>query len=67
MTKLQNLFVALVNINISKYGYLSDDIKIKFIHCGLLKKLVLKHYEHIFVYADIQNVCRCIQCLHHLN
>ena len=33
MTKLQHLFVALT----SKYGYLSDDTKIKFINYGLLE------------------------------
>ena len=32
MTKLQNFFVAL-----DKYGYLSDDTKIIFIHPGVLE------------------------------
>ena len=31
------------------------------------EKFVLQHCEHIFVYAGMQNLCRCMQCLHHLN
>ena len=41
-------------------------IKLKFIYRRLLELFVLKDCEHIFVYADTQNVGRCMQCLHHL-
>ena len=62
MAKLQNLFVALVNMDIFqmtlKFSLFTVDYQVNFL---------LKHCEHIFVYADTQNVCRCMQCLHHLN
>ena len=50
MTNLQNLFVALVNMDIFQmtpnltYSLLTNKC----------------NYEHIIVYADMQNVCRCI-------
>ena len=56
MTKLQYLFVTLVDSDI-----------FQFIHCDLSEKFVLQHCEHIFVYVDMQSVYRCMQCLHHLN
>ena len=47
MTKLQNLFVALVNTAI-----LQMILKFSFFHYGLLERFVLQHCEHIFVYAE---------------
>ena len=53
MTKLQNLFVALVNVKIFQ---MTQKLRLFRVIC-----------EDIFVYADMQNACRCMQCLHHLN
>ena len=52
---------------ITEYEYFSDDTKVKFLHCGLFEEFVLQDCEHILVYADMQNVYRCMQCLHNLN
>ena len=54
MNKLQNLFVVLVNTDIFQMT----------LKLGVLSLETLKH---IFVYADMQNVWRYMQCLHHLN
>ena len=47
MTKLQNLFVVLLNMDIFqmtlKFSLFTVDQQVKFL---------LKHFEHIFVYAD---------------
>ena len=51
MTKLQNLFVALVNMDTFQMT----------LKLSLFTVFVLQHCEHIFVYADMQNVCRCMQ------
>ena len=53
MTKHQNLFVAWVNMDIFHMILLTNK-------CNLC-------CEHIFEYADMQNVCRCMHCLYHLN
>ena len=57
MTKLQNVFVAVVNMDIFQMTLKLSVFTVNF---------VLQYCEHIFVYADMQNVCRCMQCLHHL-
>ena len=58
MTKLLNVFVALLNMDIFQMT-----LKLSLF---TVEKFVLQHCEHIFVYADMQNVCRYMQCLHHL-
>ena len=53
MNKLQNLFVALVNMDI-----FPDDTIIKFIRYGLLEWFMLQHCENIFVHTDITSFYR---------
>ena len=55
MTKHQNLFVALVNMDIFP-------MTLQFSIYSLLTNKC-----NLFVYADMQNVYRCMQCLHHWN
>ena len=55
MTKLQNLFVALVNMDIFQMT-----LKLS-LFTELLENLVVQDCEPAFVYADMQNVCRCMQ------
>ena len=62
MTKLQNLFVTLANMDIFqtrlKFSLFTMDFK---------SNLCYNIVNNIFVYANMQNVWRCMQCLHHLN
>ena len=61
MTKLQNVFVALVNMDIFQMT-----LKLSLLTVDFKSNLYYKIVSTFFVYADMQNVCRCMQCLHHL-
>ena len=51
MPKLQNLFVALINMD-------SFQMTLKFSFSLLTTSVIFD--ETLFVYADMQNVCKCI-------
>ena len=62
MTKLQNLFVALANIDIFQ---MTQKIRLSTVDFWI--NLCYNIVSTIYVYADMENACICMQCLHHLN